>query len=66
VVNLGQEVVPWHLGRRCPSAALAAVLDNQRLAGDLRSAALAVCERFSWARSASEHQAIYAALSQAA
>jgi glycosyltransferase-like protein len=39
--------------------ALAAVLDDRRLADGLRSAALAVCERFSWARSAAEHQAIY-------
>jgi glycosyltransferase involved in cell wall biosynthesis len=44
------------------AAALASVLDNPRLAGELRSAALAVCERFSWARSAAEHRAIYAAL----
>ena len=43
------------------AAALAAVLDDQRLAGRLRSAALAVCGRFTWARSAAEHQAIYAA-----
>jgi len=47
------------------AAALAAVLDDQRLADELRSAGLAVCERFSWARSAAEHQAIYAALSRA-
>jgi glycosyltransferase-like protein len=47
------------------AAALAAVLDDPRLAGELRSAALAVCERFSWARSAAEHQAIYAALDHA-
>jgi glycosyltransferase involved in cell wall biosynthesis len=44
------------------AAALAAVLDDPRLAGDLRSAALAACERFSWARSAAEHRAIYVAL----
>lgn len=44
------------------AAALAAVLDDPRLAARLRSAALAVCERFSWARSAAEHRAIYAAL----
>jgi glycosyltransferase-like protein len=48
------------------AAALASVLDDPRLAGELRSAALAVCERFSWARSAVEHQAIYAALGDAA
>jgi glycosyltransferase-like protein len=47
------------------AAALAAVLDDPRLAGDLRSAALAACERFSWARSAAEHRAIYAALDHA-
>jgi glycosyltransferase-like protein len=47
------------------AAALAAVLDDQRLADGLRSAALAACERFSWARSAAEHRAIYAALGRA-
>jgi glycosyltransferase involved in cell wall biosynthesis len=41
------------------AGALAAVLDDRRLADGLRSAALAVCERFSWARSAAEHQVIY-------
>ena len=44
------------------AAALAAVLDDAELAGKLRWAALAVAERFSWARSAAEHQAIYAEL----
>ncbi len=44
------------------AAALAAVLDDHQLAGELRGAGLAVCERFSWARSAAEHRAIYAAL----
>jgi glycosyltransferase involved in cell wall biosynthesis len=44
------------------AAALASVLDDPRLADQLRSAALATCERFSWARSAAEHQALYAAL----
>ncbi len=43
------------------AAALTAVLGDQRLAGRLRSAGLAVCARFSWARSAAQHQAIYAA-----
>jgi glycosyltransferase-like protein len=47
------------------AAALAAVLDDRRLAGRLRSAGLKVCERFSWARSAAEHQAIYAAVGRA-
>ena len=42
--------------------ALAEVLDNPRLADNLRSAALTLCERFSWPRSAAEHQAIYASL----
>jgi glycosyltransferase-like protein len=42
------------------AAALAAVLDDDRLAGRLRSAGRAACERFSWSRSAAEHQAIYA------
>ena len=44
------------------AAALAAVLDDAGLADKLRSAALAVAERFSWARSAAEHRAIYGAL----
>jgi glycosyltransferase-like protein len=44
------------------AAALAAVLDDHQLAGELRGAGRAVCERFSWARSAAEHRAIYAAL----
>jgi glycosyltransferase-like protein len=44
------------------AAALAAVLDDPDLVGRLRSAARATCERFSWPRSAAEHQAIYAAL----
>ena len=47
------------------AAAIAAVLDDRRLAGELRSAGLAVCERFSWARSAAEHQAIYRAVGRA-
>ena len=42
--------------------ALAEVLDDPNLAAGLRSAALALCERFSWPRSAAEHQAIYAGL----
>jgi glycosyltransferase-like protein len=44
------------------AAALGTVLDDRRLADELRSAALKVCERFSWAGSAAEHQAIYASL----
>ena len=42
------------------AAALTAVLDDRRLAGSLRSAGRAVCARFTWARSAAEHQKIYA------
>ena len=42
------------------AAALAKVLDDPQLADRLRSAARATCERFSWARSAAEHQGIYA------
>jgi glycosyltransferase-like protein len=44
------------------AAALAAVLDDRRLARELASAALMVGERFSWGRAAAEHQAIYAAI----
>ena len=44
------------------AAALTAVLDDAELADKLRSAALAVAERFSWARSAAEHRAIYGTL----
>jgi glycosyltransferase-like protein len=39
--------------------ALAAVLDDRRLADELRCAGLVVAGRFSWARSAAQHQAIY-------
>jgi glycosyltransferase-like protein len=46
------------------AAALAAVLDNPELADRLRSAALITVERFSWTRSAAEHQAIYASLGE--
>ncbi|MGH3237850.1 MAG: MSMEG_0565 family glycosyltransferase, partial [Streptosporangiaceae bacterium] len=42
------------------AAALAAVLDDRRLADGLRSAGRAVCARFTWASSAAEHQKIYA------
>jgi glycosyltransferase-like protein len=42
------------------SSALAAVLDDPGLAADLKAAGLAVSCRFTWARSASEHQAMYA------
>jgi glycosyltransferase-like protein len=42
------------------AVALAAVLDDRRLARRLRSAGRMVAARFSWARSAAEHQAIYA------
>jgi glycosyltransferase involved in cell wall biosynthesis len=48
------------------AAALTAVLDDGRLAGRLRGAGRAVCERFSWSRSAAEHQAIYAAVGRVA
>ena len=44
------------------AAAVAAVLDDAGLADELSSAALAQAERFSWARSAAEHRAIYVAL----
>jgi glycosyltransferase-like protein len=44
------------------AAALASVLDDPALTDRLRSAALTTVERFSWARSAAEHQAIYASL----
>jgi glycosyltransferase involved in cell wall biosynthesis len=44
------------------AAALAAVLDDRRLARELASAALMVGQRFSWGRAAAEHQAIYAAI----
>ena len=42
------------------AAALASVLDDRPLAGRLRSAGGKVAARYSWARSAAEHQAIYA------
>ncbi|HEY1324912.1 MAG TPA: MSMEG_0565 family glycosyltransferase [Streptosporangiaceae bacterium] len=42
------------------AAALTSVLDDRPLAGRLRSAGRKVAARYSWARSASEHQAIYA------
>ena len=44
------------------AAALAAVLDGPDLAARLRAEALATAQRFTWARSAAEHQAIYASL----
>ena len=44
------------------AAALGMVLDDPLLADKIRTEALAVCERFTWARSAAEHQAIYASL----
>ena len=47
------------------AAALGQVLDDPDLAGRLRQEALATSERFTWARSAAEHQAIYAALGPA-
>ena len=48
------------------AAALAAVLDDPRLAASLRGAGRAVCERFSWSRAAAEHEAIYATAGRAA
>jgi glycosyltransferase-like protein len=42
------------------AAALAAVLDDPDLAARLRAAGLAVSRKFTWARSAREHRAIYA------
>ena len=44
------------------ASALASVLDAPDLAAKLRATALATAERFTWARSAAEHQAIYAAI----
>jgi glycosyltransferase-like protein len=44
------------------AGALAAVLDGPELADRLRSAARVTSGRFSWNRSAAEHQAIYASL----
>jgi glycosyltransferase-like protein len=44
------------------AAALSKVLDTPDLAASLRSAALATAQRFSWSRSAAEHQAIYATI----
>ena len=41
---------------------LATVLDDPDLAASLRDAALATARRYTWARSAAEHQAIYAAI----
>ncbi|HJY96528.1 MAG TPA: MSMEG_0565 family glycosyltransferase [Streptosporangiaceae bacterium] len=46
------------------AGALAAVLDDPDLAASLREAALATAQRFTWARSAAEHQAIYASLAR--
>lgn len=48
------------------ATALISVLCDPQLAGRLRSAGTAVCEHFTWARSAAEHQAIYAIASCAA
>ncbi len=42
------------------AAALAAVLDDEPLATRLRTAGLALAERFTWASSAAAHQKIYA------
>jgi glycosyltransferase involved in cell wall biosynthesis len=44
------------------AAALGAVLDDAALAGRLRTAGYRVCARFTWDRSAAEHQRIYADL----
>jgi glycosyltransferase-like protein len=45
------------------AAALTSVLDDQQLADRLRSAGRELCKRFTWARSAAEHQAIYESIS---
>ena len=42
------------------ATALAAVFDDRQLAARLCSAGRAVCARYTWARSAAEHQKIYA------
>jgi glycosyltransferase-like protein len=42
------------------AAALAAVLDDGKLADGLRAAGRVVCQRFTWDRCAAEHQAVYA------
>jgi glycosyltransferase-like protein len=44
------------------ATALATVLDDPDLAASLREAALATAQRFTWARSAAEHQAIYSSI----
>ena len=44
------------------ATALAAVLETPDLAASLRDAALATAQRFTWARSAAEHQAIYSSI----
>ena len=41
---------------------LATVLDDPDLAASLREAALATAQRYTWARSAAEHQAIYSSI----
>jgi glycosyltransferase-like protein len=46
------------------ASALTAVLDDPDLAAGLREAALATAQRFTWARSAAEHRAIYASLAR--
>jgi glycosyltransferase involved in cell wall biosynthesis len=48
------------------AAALSTILDDQRLAERLRRAGRAACERFSWSRSAAEHEAIYASAGRVA
>ncbi|MGH3157607.1 MAG: glycosyltransferase, partial [Streptosporangiaceae bacterium] len=42
------------------SAAIAAVLDDHDLADSLAAAGHAVCDRFTWAQTAREHEAVYA------
>jgi glycosyltransferase-like protein len=44
------------------AGALTAVLDDPDLAASLREAALATARRFTWARSAAEHRAIYSSI----
>jgi glycosyltransferase involved in cell wall biosynthesis len=47
------------------SRALAAVLDDRGLAANLSAAGLATSRKFTWSRSAEEHQLVYAAAQMA-
>jgi len=44
------------------ATALATVIDDPDLAASLRKAAFATARRFTWARSAAEHRAIYSSI----